>query len=38
MQGGKGSVIGTVIACFILNILKNGLTLLAISIPLSGDF
>ena len=31
MQGGKGSVIGTVIACFILNILKNGLTILAIS-------
>lgn len=31
MQGGKGNVIGTVIACFILNILKNGLTLLAIS-------
>lgn len=31
MQGGKGNIIGTVIACFILNILKNGLTLLAIS-------
>ncbi len=31
MQGGKGSVTGTVIACFILNILKNGLTLLSIS-------
>lgn len=31
MQGGKGNVVGTVIACFILNILKNGLTLLAIS-------
>ena len=31
MQGGKGSVVGTVIACFILNIMKNGLTLLAIS-------
>lgn len=31
MQGGKGSVIGTVIACFILNVMKNGLTLLAIS-------
>ena len=30
MQGGKGNVVGTVIACFILNILKNGLTLLAI--------
>lgn len=31
MQDGKGNVVGTVIACFILNILKNGLTLLAIS-------
>lgn len=31
MRGGKGSIIGTVIACFLLNILKNGLTLLAIS-------
>ena len=31
MQGGKGSLIGTVIACLILNVLKNGLTLLAIS-------
>ena len=31
MQGGKGSMAGTVIACFILNILKNGLTLLSIS-------
>ena len=31
MQGGKGSIIGTVIACFILNIMKNGLTLLSIS-------
>lgn len=31
MQGGKGSIIGTVIACFILNILKNGLTLLSVS-------
>ena len=31
MQGGKGNVVGTVITCFILNILKNGLTLLAIS-------
>lgn len=31
MQGGRGSVIGTVIACFILNVMKNGLTLLAIS-------
>ena len=31
MQGGKGNVVGTVIACFILNIWKNGLTLLAIS-------
>lgn len=30
MQGGKGSIFGTVIACFILNILKNGLTLMAI--------
>ncbi|MDE7038805.1 MAG: ABC transporter permease [Lachnospiraceae bacterium] len=31
MQGGKGSMAGTVIACFTLNILKNGLTLLSIS-------
>ena len=31
MQGGKGSVTGTIIACFILNIMKNGLTLLSIS-------
>lgn len=31
MRGGKGSVAGTIIACFILNVLKNGLTLLAIS-------
>ena len=31
MQGGKGSIVGTVIACLILNVLKNGLTLLAIS-------
>lgn len=31
MQGGKGSIIGTVAACFILNVLKNGLTLLSIS-------
>lgn len=31
MRGGKGSVAGTVIACFILNVLKNGLMLLAIS-------
>lgn len=31
MRGGKGSVAGTVIACFILNVLKNGLVLLAIS-------
>lgn len=31
MQGGKGNVLGTVIACLILNILKNGLVLLSIS-------
>lgn len=31
MQGGKGSIVGTIIACLILNIMKNGLTLLAIS-------
>lgn len=31
MRGGKGSVAGTIIACFILNVLKNGMTLLAIS-------
>ncbi len=31
MQGGKGSIIGTVVACFILNVMKNGLTLLSIS-------
>jgi len=31
LKGGKGSVIGTVIACFILNVMKNGLTLLSIS-------
>ena len=31
MRGGKGTIIGTIIACFILNIMKNGLTLLAIS-------
>lgn len=31
MQGGKGNIIGTIIACLILNIMKNGLTLLAIS-------
>lgn len=31
MWGGKGSLIGTIIACLILNVLKNGLTLLAIS-------
>lgn len=31
MRGGKGSVAGTVIACFILNVLKNGLMLLSIS-------
>lgn len=31
MRGGKGSLIGTIIACLILNVLKNGLTLLAIS-------
>ena len=30
MQGGKGNIIGTIIACLILNIMKNGLTLLAI--------
>lgn len=31
MRGGKGSIAGTVVACFILNVLKNGLVLLAIS-------
>ena len=31
MQGGKGNIIGTIIVCLILNIMKNGLTLLAIS-------
>lgn len=31
MRGGKGSIAGTVIACFILNVLKNGLVLLSIS-------
>ena len=31
MRGGKGSIIGTIVACFILNVLKNGLTLLSIS-------
>lgn len=31
MQGGKGNIIGTIVACLILNIMKNGLTLLAIS-------
>ena len=31
IQGGKGNIIGTIIACLILNIMKNGLTLLAIS-------
>ena len=31
MSGGKGSIVGTIIACFILNIMKNGLTLIAIS-------
>ena len=31
MQGGKGNIIGTIIACLILNIMKSGLTLLAIS-------
>lgn len=31
MKGGKGSIIGTIIACFILNVLKNGLTILSIS-------
>lgn len=31
MQGGKGNVAGTVVACLILNVLKNGLMLLSIS-------
>ena len=31
MQGGKGNVAGTVVACLILNILKNGLVLLSVS-------
>lgn len=31
MQGGKGTIIGSVIACLILSVMKNGLTLLAIS-------
>ena len=31
MQGGKGNIAGTIIACLILNILKNGLVLLSIS-------
>lgn len=31
MQGGKGTIIGTIIACFILNVLKNGMTILSIS-------
>ena len=31
MQGGKGNIVGTIIACLILNILKNGLVLLSIS-------
>ncbi|MDO4474547.1 MAG: ABC transporter permease [Eubacteriales bacterium] len=31
MQGGKGNVAGTVIACLILNILKNGMILLSVS-------
>ena len=31
MQGRKGNIIGTIIACLILNIMKNGVTLLAIS-------
>lgn len=31
MQGGKGSIVGTIVACLILNIMKNGLTLLSIS-------
>jgi len=31
LKGGKGSVIGTIIACFILNVMKNGLTILSIS-------
>lgn len=31
MQGGKGSIGGTVLGCLILNVMKNGLTMLAIS-------
>lgn len=31
MQGGKGSIGGTILACLILNVMKNGLTMLAIS-------
>lgn len=31
LQGGQGTILGTVIACLILNMMKNGLTLLAIS-------
>lgn len=31
MQGGKGTIIGTIIACFILNVLKNGMTILSVS-------
>ena len=30
IQGGKGNIIGTILACLILNVMKNGLTLLAI--------
>ncbi|MGO5051245.1 ABC transporter permease [Lachnospiraceae bacterium LCP25S3_G4] len=31
MQGGQGSISGTVIACLVLNVMRNGLTMLSIS-------
>ena len=31
LQGGKGSIGGTIVACLILNVMRNGLTMLSIS-------
>ena len=36
LKGGRGSMFGTLVACLILNVLKNGLTLLSISTNYQG--
>lgn len=38
MQGGKGNIIGTIIACLILNIMKNRINIACNFLTLSGNF